>query len=245
MVDIFSQGKQINSEWAKFEKIGDAAQGTYIGKRKAIDSYNNSQIIYELLQDNGVIVNVGVREAKVKFHQQMETVQLGQIIGVKLTQQLPNQKGNPTNILSIFADPNIRNEEWIARQKEAKEMMTGDGDNVEDHVELGGPDVDPNQPIAVTTPPANGQVQATRVAATPTPGMGQAGPTGMGTAQLPDVPFESAPTDADKTKNIFELAQAKLGVNDPMAIKDAVMEKTGLAFIPSNFDKIIDTLRQL
>lgn len=232
MIDIFSQGKQLNTVWAKFDKIGDSAQGTYIGKREAQDNYNNKQIIYELLQEDGNIVNVGVRDAKVKFHQQMDSLSFGQIVGIRLTEQVPNTKGNPTNILSVFADSKIKNEAWLQEQSEKKAMMSEDGMNAERTEAL-------KAPIFATAPPSLNSINVQ--ASAPSNVM----PNTYTAPATEDTPFASQPTDADKIKTIYEFAQAKLGVTDPMAVKDAVMEKTGLAFIASNFDKMIDLLRQM
>jgi hypothetical protein len=59
-----------------------------------------------------------------------------------------------------------------------------------------------------------------------------------------DVPFssEGSLTNEDKLILINKLAVEKLGVNDQTLVKDVVMEKTGIAFVPVNFQKIIDSL---
>ncbi len=43
-------------------------------------------------------------------------------------------------------------------------------------------------------------------------------------------------------KKIADLAKTKLGVSDPLVVKDKVMETTGLAFIPANYSRIIELL---
>ena len=55
---------------------------------------------------------------------------------------------------------------------------------------------------------------------------------------------ESSSPEA-KIKAISDLAKEKLGVIDPLKVKDIVMEKTGLAFLPMNYMAIINALTNL
>jgi hypothetical protein len=50
-------------------------------------------------------------------------------------------------------------------------------------------------------------------------------------------------TESDRTTIINELAKTKLGITDESLILQAVQEKTGLAFIPTNYDTIIEKLQ--
>jgi hypothetical protein len=219
-IDIFSSGKSSEVEWASFKEIGDSYQGTYIGKYKAINKYNQSQTIYELLDAAGKIIKVGVLDTKKIFHNVMDHVFLGQIVGFKYTENKPskNGTGNDTKIIAIWQDPKIVNQEWIDRQKELSQI---------NKAELIG---------------------ATSMEETE----GDEDPTGdgwgaFGTPTKADEQPVEAPTvnelDA-KLKLISELAQSKIGVSgDANVIKDKVMEVTGLAFLPVNYDKIISQLQ--
>lgn len=115
-VNIFEQGREVKSGWANFEKVGDEVQGTYVGKKTGVDSYKNAQTIYELMDDLGNTILVGIRDTKTPFHDQMKHIRFGQIIGIKYTEGMPNDKGNDAKILKIWADPKIVNEEWLASQ---------------------------------------------------------------------------------------------------------------------------------
>lgn len=55
---------------------------------------------------------------------------------------------------------------------------------------------------------------------------------------------EGSKTD-HQLKKITELANQKLHITNPLEVKDAVMEKTGLAFIESNYTKIIELLENV
>ena len=60
-----------------------------------------------------------------------------------------------------------------------------------------------------------------------------------------DVPFssEGSITNEDKLAVITKLATDKLGATDESSVKEKVMEKTGIAFLPMNFDQIIEVLK--
>ena len=62
--------------------------------------------------------------------------------------------------------------------------------------------------------------------------------------KVEDVPFSSGKslTNDDKLAVIEKLAKDKLGAVDSQTAKEKVMESTGIAFIPVNFDKIIEAL---
>lgn len=68
-----------------------------------------------------------------------------------------------------------------------------------------------------------------------------------GKKPVDDVPFssEGSITNEDKLAVINKLASDKLGVTDPAQVKDIVMEKTALAFIVGNYDKIIVALNEI
>lgn len=215
MTDIFSEGREVQAQWASFKNIGDSVQGTYIGRRQATDGFNNEQIVYELKQSDGSIVNVGVRVSVVPFHERMKHIRLGQIVGVKYTEQRPvkNMPGKNMKVLSVYADDKIVDKEWLKSQEELRALQIGDQPTLpsEQPVNSMGEDVEENP----ATPAA-------------------------------DEPFESKPlTDQDKLRMIGEFATAKLGVSDPMVMKEKVMEVTKLPFISSNLDSILDALRRL
>ena len=79
-VDIFASAKEkVMPQWMKFVNAGDSVQGTYVGKIVGQkDGYGNEQIIYQLLQDNGEVINVGFGLNKKFINQDMQNVKFGQ-----------------------------------------------------------------------------------------------------------------------------------------------------------------------
>ena len=59
-------------------------------------------------------------------------------------------------------------------------------------------------------------------------------------------PFVSESSSVEvKLKAITDLAKEKLGVIDPMQVKDKVMDATNLAFVPANYYAIVTALEKL
>lgn len=218
-VDIFSAAKEkVMPEWAKFTNAGDSVQGTYIGKivGQKSPAFNQEQIVYQLLQDDGRIVNVAFGLNKKVLHQDMEAVKFGQIIGFKYkgTISVRNRAtGQMVNVkdYSLHQDPKIVNDTWLAENKD-------------------------NMPTVV---------QATNETSASTAAENLA--KEFADDDNDDVPFSSpgSLTNEDKIAVITKLAKDKLGATTDASVKEKVMESTGIAFIPVNFDKISAALAAL
>lgn len=218
MVNIFEAGHQMDTRWAKFDTVGDQVQGTYVGQRMAVDGYNNEQVVYELKQADGNIVNVGVMTNKTNFIEKMKHIRYGQIVGIRFAEDKPakSKPGKTTKILTIFADPKIVDEEWLKANSELQKLQSGDM-----------PDASESEP---------GDVQAGI-------SMSEDAPPFDSSSTQVTTPTEM--TDEQRLQVIAELAKAKLGATDPSQVKDQVMEATGLAFTKFNLEKIIEALKQL
>jgi len=199
--------------WASFKNIGDGTQGTYVGKKAAIDSYNNKQTVYELMDEFGNIVLVGIKDTNTPFHDQMKHVRLGQIIGVKYVKDIPGDRGNPFKLLSVWSDPKIVNKEWLESYSNVQTEMP---------VQLQQNQVFSSQPSA----DEGSGSHKNNISQNVDPLFG-------------DVPFI---TEEDKIKKIIEIAGTKFNLTDANDIKNKVMEETKLAFIVSNLDAIITAL---
>jgi len=217
-IDIFTAAKEKTMpQWAKFANAGDGVQGTYIGKITGQhDSYQNEQIIYQLLQDDGSVVNVAFGLNKKFINQDMDKVAFGQIIGFRykgIVKVMDKRTGKEVSVkdYSLHQDPKIVNAVWV------KENLN-------------------NMPT-VTRVVAEEQSEASKA-------FDNINKTEIEASQLEDIPFssESSLTNEDKLAVITKLSKDKLGANDLQTVKDKVMEVTGIAFIPVNYSKIIDVL---
>lgn len=212
MVDIFAEGKEkVMPEWAKFANAGDKFQGTYVGKIIGqIDGYGNEQTIYQLLQEDGKIINVGFGLNKKVLHADMQSAKFGQIVGFKYNGKVTvkDKFGKPVEVkdFSLFQDPKIVNDKWLAENKE----------NMPEVIDMAG-----QQGNAATVSQADRDFEA----------MGK---------KDEDVPFSSKGnlTNEDKLAEIVRLAKEKLGATEA-DVKDKVMEALGIAFIPVQYDAIV------
>lgn len=219
MVDIFNETKEKSQPtWAKFVNAGDSYQGTYVGKIEGVkDSYGNEQIVYQLLQDDDSIINVGFGLNKKVLNQDMQTVKFGQIIGFRYkgTVEIKDRRtGKMINVkdFDMRQDPKIVNQKWLEENK-------------------------------------NDMPKVTRAENTPTQSAGDLDKFVddlNGKSDDNDVPFssESSLTNEDKLKAIGKLADEKLA-NYEGSTKERVMEATGIAFIPLNYDKILEALAKI
>lgn len=224
MVDIFKEAKEKEiPEWAKFITAGDSVQGTYIGKILGQkDGYGNEQIIYQLLQDNGKVINVGFGLNKKVLNMDMATVKFGQIVGFKYkgTIQVKDKFGKPVAVkdFGVHQDPKIVNEVWLSQNK----------DNM--------PEVVKAMESFVNQDKGSNAGQSLDEFVDQ-----------LNDNSDDDVPFSSpgSLTKEDKLLVIEKLAKEKLGAVTAQEIKDKVMERTGIAFIATNYDKIAEALAKI
>lgn len=235
-VDIFATTKEKEMpQWAKFANAGDNIQGTYIGKIVgAIDGYGNEQIVYQLLTNDGKVFNVGFGLNKKVINQEMMNVRFGQIIGFKFKGSITVQDkfGKPVKVkdYAIHQDPKIVNEIWL-KDNAANMPVAIRMDN--------------KNPAALEVRPSSGS------AMTAEQKIDKAFDDFMGSENAPAsekvavTQSESVVTATDKLAVIEKLAKDKLGVVEPFLMRDKVMEMTGVAFIPVNYDKIIQALNTI
>lgn len=224
-VNIFEATKEKKMPvWAKFENAGDSIQGTYVGKiTGSLDGYGNLQVIYQLLKD-GEVYNVGFGENKKVIIQDMAKANFGQIVGFKYKGRLSvkNKLGKIVEVkdFGLFIDPKIVDEGWLKENAQCMPETT--------HVDSVG-------------------TRASKTSNEETEKAFQEF-SNFGASEGSPAPSTSAPssvTPEDKLAIITKLAHDKLGVSDPAIMKDKVMEITGIAFLPANFDRIISVLNTI
>lgn len=225
--DIFTEAKEtVMPTWAKFTNPGDSVQGTYIGKIVGQkDGYGNEQVIYQLLQKDGSVVNVGFGLNKKFLIQDMNKVNFGQIVGFKFkgTVSVKNKVGKMVDVkdYGLHQDPKIVDKEWLDANKDSMPTVT----KVQEATEY--------DEMAAAKVLADAQFE-------------EIGKPEKEEAKVEDedVAFSSkgSLTNEDKLKAIEKLAKDKLGTTDLETAKTKVMEILKVAFIPINFDDIIEKL---
>lgn len=240
MTDIFNEGKAISVEWFYFKNPGDSIQGTYVNKILGLkDSFQNEQIVYELQTSRG-LKRVGFRTTQ-RINKNMEYVKYGQIIGfkhmgmTKFHNRVLN-KDQECKDIQVFADPKIVDKEWLEAHNGEPTVPTRVTE-VDNPVETGpvSQDITPDAVPGWDDSSEGGEDSGFGDFDKPVPSADAPAPV------VTPAPAKTLPAAA-LLLQIAELAKAKLGVMDPSKVKEAVMNATGLAFVPSNYQKIIDTL---
>lgn len=125
-VDIFAAVNP-EGEFFKFAKVGDGIKGTYVGK-KDIPGRGNfaAQIGYNIKDTDGKIWIVAQSLTKKIFHERMNEIFLGQIVGFRFDRIKPSTTPglNPANIINIYADPKYVDQAWIDAMKSLESSST-------------------------------------------------------------------------------------------------------------------------
>jgi len=102
----WGEGKEVQSSWFKFKKVGDGIKGTLTGRRyqEATTPGFPNQYIYELKDAEGNAWNVGISEKKSGTVQRLNSVKLGEVIGILFEKEIPaTSKGfNPAKALKVL-----------------------------------------------------------------------------------------------------------------------------------------------
>lgn len=217
-MNIFEQAKPLSIAPFYFKEVGDEVQGTYIGMRGRGTDGNyerdnyNNEIITYELQVSDGIRNVSFGITK-KIHDDMKHVKFGQIIGFKYM--------NRGTFMKNGKETEFKNIKVFADEKivdtEWLKMHSGGATNDS------GAGILPVDPaVKIDFGVFNGPVE---------------------TIVMADEPFASESSSPEqKLKAISDLAKSKLGIIDPSVLKEKVMEATGMAFLPVNYDAIIANL---
>jgi len=216
MEKSFSIFDEVSTErtFAKFTTVGDSYEGTYVGRTDNVPNmYGQNQTLIDLKQKDGTVITVSIRDSKTILLNQMDQVMLGQIIGFKFTHTKENKLGNDSKIIKLVADAKYVDRAWIEENEKRQAEIA--------------------KQFGAKTPEQITEAQLTKMA----PG-----------EAFPDAPAPiaenapAAPVDAGKLRIITDLASAKFNTTDLDMLKAKIMETTGLAVLPSNFDNIIKLL---
>lgn len=104
-------GQEVQSNWFKFEKVGDRIKGTLVAKhyQKSSDPKFADQWVYELKVADGKVFNVGISILKEGTVKRLNNCKIGEIIGIlfeKEGEQTPEQikkKMAPAKFLKIIS----------------------------------------------------------------------------------------------------------------------------------------------
>jgi hypothetical protein len=119
---------EVQSNWFKFEKVGDKIKGTLMGKKTQPGNEGFSdQLVLELRLEDGSMWNVGVAVTKVGTIARLNNCKVGEIIGILFESEgEPPKKGfHPSKQLKVFSfgmDPNYNELDGGEEVNEMPEM---------------------------------------------------------------------------------------------------------------------------
>jgi len=236
-IDFYNEENKVSGATFNFKSVGDEINGTLVGVGEKPDRFNigKMQKIYEIMTTDG---SINLVWGKPILTPQMKNVRIGQYLGIKFEAIKPNKDPNlnAAHILQVYAPQKadksgpLMNEEWLKGQAEAN-LASGSATI---------------QNESVATPPAGA-----------TPANDENFKEGAnGEIKIEDVSFSDtkvapvapvAPVgavDAEKEK-IKELAMLKFSILDGNQALIKVMEATGLAVMPINYDAILTHLNAM
>ena len=248
-MSIFDKENRIQSNWMKFEKVGDKIEGTLIAKRAIFNQLSGrDQIVYEIKKTNGEYWNIG---GKPGIDAQMQKVRVGQIVGFEfIKERKPSRAGyHPLKIIQIYANPDIIDEEWLQQHeeeivsKQSEQSRLADRDEDEDMTdEDEDEDRDGDETDRVVDSFIGGGDDADRFE-------GDDSEEHLVSGKVPkwkEKELLKSKSEDEDLETITRLALEKFGpIGSAEDTKTRIMEETNLAFIVPNFEKIIETLEEM
>lgn len=222
-----------SASFFKFTNVGDKVSGKVlqIEDSPATILPNGkeqypAQKVFTLLKSDGTESKVGVKADRAFHMYCLHGIKTGDILFMKFESEVPNPISgyNPSKNFTIKYSRDGKNivEPPFKWEKGAKHL--------------------PSEFDVKAQPRMEVVHQVSAIAAQIKP----LGPGYMAESTVEEVqaqpPFESTPEN--KLARILDIASKKFGITDAVSIKDKVMEETQVAFIPSNYDEIIDKLEQ-
>lgn len=114
----FEGGTEVQSNWMKFEKIGDRVKGTLLS-HATVPSTNPTfpdQEVYVIRKEDGNLVNVGVSLKKSGTIARLNSVKVGEIVGILFeSETAPTTKGfaaaKNLKVVTFGMDPAFKQEQ--------------------------------------------------------------------------------------------------------------------------------------
>jgi hypothetical protein len=105
--DIFSPDNIPESNWFKFDKVGDKVSGTLAENprvKKDTTGQYGDQRVFVLTQKDGTTMNVGIRMDKDNLIQRTNKLRQGDKVGFEFVKEIPaSKKGyNPAKSIEVY-----------------------------------------------------------------------------------------------------------------------------------------------
>lgn len=91
--ELFNEKNIPESNWFKFEKVGDRVAGEVVGiSEKPASGDFAAQRVFQLKQKEGALLNVGIPVTKDYLMGRTNSVKLGDILGFEFKKEIPPSK---------------------------------------------------------------------------------------------------------------------------------------------------------
>ena len=214
------EGGKLN--YFKFERPGDAIEGTFVNLIKDRPSKNPGWPMQDLVGikiANGEIWYASVKHTNIKMLETVRGLKLGQIIGFKFLENRPSKSGgNDFKLIHLAQDPSIVDQAWLNEQEANRQKI--------------------QQQYAAAPSSESDLAQATASQIFP-----EATPVEVPTLDPTPAPAAPAMTDQQKVVMIAQIIRDKFGITAGEEIKAKVSEVTGLPMVTANLDLIIAKLK--
>lgn len=103
--DFFNDSNIPESNWFKFEKVGDRIKGEVLEIYETEDKGNfPGQRVFVLKKDDGEVINVGLKRTSDYLMTRTKNVKLGDIFGAEFKAEIPAKvKGNnPAKSIEVY-----------------------------------------------------------------------------------------------------------------------------------------------
>jgi len=226
-----------------FQNIGDAIEGTLVNRKRDLAGKFGKQDAFGIKTATGEVFYVSAKHASAGFFGQMDKLQLGQIIGLKYTKDIPTSYGNPYKFIHLAQDPSIVDVKWMNEREAQKASMMSD---------LNSGMVAPvaAAPVATTTVESQGVTVTMPVDMFPTapaptyvaPTTAPVAPAPLPTIEIPVMDAAPVLNDQQKVMKIAQVIRDRYQLTAGEEIKAKVTELTTLQMVPANLDAIIAAL---
>jgi len=117
--ELFNEKNIPESNWFKFEKVGDRVSGEVVevSIKKSNDPTFADQRVFILKQDNGELINVGIKVTSDYLMSRTNTVAMGDIIGFEFRKEIPAKKKgyHPAKSIEVYVkkgEPKVVEDEF-------------------------------------------------------------------------------------------------------------------------------------
>lgn len=218
-------------DYFNFKNIGDSIEGTLVEILKDKKGKWGPQDLYGIRVADGTVKYVAAKQSSQAFCNLMRQLNLGQIIGLKYTKDIPTNNGNPFKFVHLAQDPSIMDAAWVAENEGRKAKLMAEFGSATAPAQTATETV-VSAPVAPVAPVAPAPVAAAPVVEAP--------------IEMPNLepvtPVAPVMTDQEKTLKVAQIIRDRFGLTAGEEIKAKVTELTALPMITANLDQILAKL---